>query len=304
MSIVKKLKKISIQRFLENKGYVFNEDYFCSSPFSRDSNWSFKYYPETNSFFDWSKGFGGSVIDLVMSIYNCSYFQALDVLNDLDYSHYKTDVNLTQAKKYKGKFNYINYINTNEKEIAEIISYAKSRKIHRAYYCGVFFTKNDAGDWIRNPSMMYVHVNQNLEPCGVKFRKIRPSDVRFSARGSQGMYILENFIKEFDDPILYLVESESSANSLWEYSRENYRNVVVISFGSVGSKVYIPEKYKDILDKRLIVDYDGNEELYQQRVNHFNLDNVTPIKLKLNKGEDINSLYINNQLQLYDNLIF
>ena len=102
--------------------------------------------------------------------------------------------------------------------------------------------------------------------------------------------MLENLTEE--PPVAFIVESETSANSLWEICKEFNISCVICSIGGVNN---IPRKLPDELQglkRRVIIDYDGDEELYNERVDrllHFGKD----IKIELPKGEDINSLYCN-----------
>ncbi len=62
------------------------------------------------------------------------------------------------------------------------------------------------------------------------------------------------------------------------------------------------QEYRE-LKKKLIIDYDGNEELYQQRLKLYEGLGAEPIKLILPKGEDINSLYCKKQMWLIEHML-
>lgn len=300
-------KEKSIVEYLQSRGISTTRSggkYFASSPFTRDSNWSFCIYP-TNTYFDWSTGDHGDIIDLVCKMDNLTKLQAINSLvSNSTLAIYKP--NYKEAKKIrKAPFDYTKYLNKSDKECELIHRYAKSRGITEGYYCGVFFTRNN-NKWVRNPAMMFLHLDYNLKPCGVKFRKIfEDESPRFSARGNQGLYILENIIEDsFEPTVVYLVESETSANSLWEYTKQLKKSCVVISFGGVSSAPErIPDKYKDY-DLRIIIDYDGNEELYEKRIENYSHLNGKSIKLKLDKGEDMNSLYCINKIKIIKNSLY
>jgi hypothetical protein len=96
-----------------------------------------------------------------------------------------------------------------------------------------------------------------------------------------------------------VVEGESNANSLWQYYQDIRKNCVIISFGGVGNlPTTLPSKYDNISDRRLIIDYDGDPELYSKRLEKYKHYDLKPITLLLPKGEDINSLYCKKQMNL------
>lgn len=297
----------SIKDYVESLGIATrnngNGRYFCSSPFSKDTNWSFCIY-STNTYYDWSTGKGGDIIDLVRKLEGCTFKEAVNILLN------KTKVPRAPDKpvevKSNAPFDYKRYVTTIPSEIAAIDKYAASRSINSGYEHGVFFTMDEeSGNWIRNPAMMFIHRDTNCNICGVKFRKIKNDGKdRFSARGKQGFYILDTVCGDtFQDKVVYLVESETSANSLWEHFRKAERPATIISMGGVASvPEELPEQYKN-LKKFLIIDFDGNEKLYKERLDLYSHLGAEPIRLKLPKGEDINSLYNLNKIDLIEHLL-
>ncbi len=118
---------------------------FCSSPFSRDSNWSFCIYP-TNTYFDFANGHGGNIVNLYSRINGVSTAEAFKALKEgIKYEKYKP--NYKEAKRAKAEiqqpFNYEKYVNTDPKECEQIKAYAASRGITEGFFCGVFFERND-----------------------------------------------------------------------------------------------------------------------------------------------------------------
>jgi hypothetical protein len=303
---VEAARRIDLKGYLESRGFEFNARGFCKSPFKRDTNWSFKYYPNTNTFFDWSKGFGGDTIRLVMLMDNVGFMDAVNILTKQQFKPYVA--NYKAVAKPDDIFEINKFKNENKKECGLIKEYAESRSIHRGYEYGVFFTKDSQDEWVRNPAMLFVLKDEHLRPCGIKLRKIFASgDERFSSRGKQGFYILENILASdtYQEPIVFLIESETSANSLWEYCCALRKSVVVICFGSVSNtKFELPVCYRNLKDIRLIIDYDGSEELFQQRLKQFEHLEAKPLKLILDKGEDINSLYSSKTMYKIYNLLF
>lgn len=338
--------QISIKDYLEGIGIPTRKEgsrYFASSPFSRDSNWSFVIYP-TNTYFDFSTGHGGNIINLVSRLNGISLSDAANQLrNGVKHEKYKPNYKKIKEELFKEvEFKLEKYINHNEEECEKIHAYAKNRGITEGYFCGVFFTRFVESDpkmdrpilsgskWIRVPALGFLHVDKNLKPCGAKFRKIitgTPKDQspRFSARGNLGFYMFFTQTKEVfgtethqmmsisekiaqlntQSCVLYVVESESSANSLASWLQKHQISSVVLSRGGVSSACKtedLPEQLQG-LQKKLIIDYDGNEELYQQRLQLYSDLDAQPIKLILPKGEDINSLYVKNEMWKIENLL-
>lgn len=306
------IKKISIVEYLKLRGLPgkqTGDKWFFKSPFSRDTNWSLCVYPN-NSFYDWSQGFGGSIIDLVMGMENANVGDAIRILAKPEWEKYQYRYKVIKASISK-HFEYTRYLSHLPSEVASIRLYGAQRGLVNGFECGAFYTLQD-GEWIRNPSIMFLHRDAGGKVVGAKFRKIDPSTPsdkdngpRFSARGRMMYYILEYVDTDnFGQPTLYVVEGEANANSLWQYCQEIKKNCVVISFGGVGNLPdKLPEKYDYITDRKLIIDFDGSEELYQKRVGLYQEYNLQPIKMVLPKGEDINSLYCKNEMHLLNNLL-
>lgn len=297
-------KSKSILNYLNWNGINIQQKgnkHFCSSPFASDREPSFCIYPN-NTFYDFSTGIGGDIIDLVRKLENKTFQEAVDSLINGNNGTAKIIRSISQPKKRP--FVLKTYLLTDEEAKQPIIKYANSRGITKAFACGKYFEMVDE-KWIERHALAFIHVDEELNPCGIKFRRIDPNaKPRFSARGTLKFYILNNMIEDsFDDLIVYIVESETSANSFWEYLRMLKKNAVVISFGGVNS---VPEKLPEPFEgvrRKLIIDYDGNEEKYLDRISKYEHLNVEPVKLMLDKGEDLNSLFVKNKMYLINNLI-
>lgn len=74
------IKQISIREYLKNRGILPKKDfdyygmYFC--PFREDQNASFKVDYRQNIWYDFGTNEGGSIIDLVMKLDNCTFYEA------------------------------------------------------------------------------------------------------------------------------------------------------------------------------------------------------------------------------------
>lgn len=295
---VSRAKSSSIVDYLSRSGHILEKNgnkYYCQSPFSYDRTPSFCVYP-TNTFYDWSNGFGGDIIKLVSEIHGIGFQDSVNLINNGDIPIFiKSDAEVVQQKE----FNIEKYLSVNKNEELLIRRYAFDRAIIRNFKPSVFIV-NDGEEFIRRPSVGYVHVDDNFNECGIKMRDINPyKDRRFSARGSQKFYILSNSGYSPLNP-LYIVESESSANSLFEFLCCIGKAATVVSFGSWSNiPRYLPDGFNKNDKRSIIIDYDGNEELYQERIAKFEHLNAREIRLELQKNEDMNSLFKSGKIVKY-----
>jgi hypothetical protein len=307
-------KKKSIVHYLRHRGVpIVQQDkvFICSSPFSNDTSWSFAVYPK-NDFYCWSTGKFGDIIDLVMYFEELNFPQALEyILTELTHipDHDATRDFSSTSTVNNRHFDFNSYINYNRAEVEAIYAYAKGRGITDGFLPGFYSTCRYTADGVpifdRHPALMFLHVDLNNNICGAKFRNIDSNDPRrFTARGDLGFYILDTQVPEtYRKKRTYLVESETSANSLWTSLREYNTPALIVSMGGVGT---VPKRFPDCCDvseKLLIIDFDGNEELYQQRIKKYEHLKCKPIKLILPKGEDINSLYATGRMYLIEHLL-
>lgn len=298
LEIFKIARNYSIKEYLENSGLKSHKKgryTFFSSPFSSDSNPSFC-VKENNRFIDYSTGEKGDIIDLVSKLKNITRIKAVeDIL--------KQDISIIERKPVSHKkrtFNISKYLTESDSDIELIDKYAKSRCITYGYIHSKFFIYNEENErWEKKLAIGFIHRDLSLNICGIKMRCIdKEYKERFSARGRLMYYVLENIIDI--NPCIYIVESESSANSLHKILKKIGISFVIISFGSVSNvttETMLPEKYNSIKKRYLIVDYDGNEEKYKERVAKYNSLNAEEIKLELPKGEDINSILCENKVE-------
>jgi len=304
---IHKARDVDITSLLESNGFILKakgRTSVCSSPFSSDSTPSFVVYTDQNRFYDFSTGRYGDAITLAQNLLGIEFLEAVNMLNGTEMLMWDEEKYEKKAKKKK-PFNIDNYTTRYEHEIKAIDDYARIRGITRNYLHG-FFAKKIGGLWRRFPSIMFPHEDADRNITGAKFRNIQPvyQFDRFSARGRLGYYIIDEALYESGlKPDLYVCESETSANSLSEFMEYSNRAAVVISFGGVGTvpKV-IPEVYRN-LDMKIIIDYDGREEIYQERLKAYEHLQGTPVKLVLPKNEDINSLWANGELEILNDML-
>lgn len=188
------------------------------------------------------------------------------------------------------------YIDVTEDQERQIRGYAESRGVLNGYTPGVYFTK----DKEPRPSMLFLH-GDGVTITGGNFRDIDVNARRYTMRGKLGFYILENVLD--NDPHLYLIEGEINANSFWEYCKLTGRSAIVLSAGSVSRiPAKLPEKFMS-LKGSLLIDYDGNETKWEQRIKSYSHLKLNPVKLCLPKNRDLNSLWIEGKMNLIENLI-
>lgn len=185
-------------------------------------------------------------------------------------------------KPFKGQIpDY--YLDITKEEADRIDQYALSRKITEGYLKGA--TKFEG---IRKLCMVYPYQDNGVV-VGAKFRTIEAGKDRMRLRGCLGLYILGN------GPFRVLVEGEANANSLYMWYKDQGINATVASSGAVST----PPTWKA---DRVMIDFDGDDAKYNDRIlkwGHLG----TPVKLRLPKGEDINSLYVKGSLGLVGHLL-
>jgi len=292
------LRDISVVDYLRAKGFTIERrghKHFTTSPYRQERTPSFCIH-EDNAWTD----FGSAGTPKSGNIITLARFFG----DDLTRLSGVVPVYKPLPPKIKKPFNNeipSYYTDVNEDESKLIRSYAESRRVHSHYLPGVVSQKN--GETLHKfLSLVFPHQDVNGTITGAKFRFIKPIDSqRFTSRGVLGFYILENLIpNHYSEPTLYLVESETSANSLWEYFKSISHNSVVVSCGGVNNiPDNLPYKYKG----KLIVDYDGSERLFNERVAKYAKFHLDPIRLILSKGQDINELWKQKRISLIENLI-
>jgi hypothetical protein len=303
------VKKTSIRHFLTSLGHKMtskNGRHVTNSPLQAgDTNPSFYIYPE-NTFYDWSTGIGGTIIDLIMNMYGLDFRQAIDFLGgdnpDVELVEFKP----VKTKKRDIKFNIETYYCRETSNLEKVMAYMDSRLL-RFNQCnaGQFFTKPDK-KWQSNVSVMFYHRDEYGNICGAKFRKIEPEGKgdKWSSRGRLFYYVLENIICPDTIPTVFITESETSSNSLHSYFAETGRkNYVILCFGGVHSAPdLLPLKYDWCAKRFILIDYDGSEKDYNKRIKALEHLNAKDIKLALPKGEDINSMYVKGEMEQFNNL--
>jgi hypothetical protein len=306
------VKKVSIAHFLESIGHKLEQrgnHHMTNSPLSDDTNPSFRIYPE-NTFYDFSTGIGGSIIDLFINLYGVNIAEAIELLGG-QAELPKVEPKKKLTKVAERKFDIEMYLSKNRFEIKEVMHYAMER--------GLMFVECNAGnyfvydgkDWSANLSLMFYHRDEYGNICGAKFRNVREQDKgdqkcegRWSSRGKLYYYVLEHITNVFVEPVILLTESETSSNSLYAYLRSIGRtNFVILCFGGVTtSNKSLPIKYSWCRNRYVLIDYDGDEKSYNKRIKGLEHFKAKDIKLELPKGEDINSLWVDGKLGDYESL--
>lgn len=84
MNLSDKIKQVVRIEDLANKlGYPIQRNGFCFSIYKQEKTPSLKLYPLTNSFYDYSSGENGTVIDFYMGVYNVDFNTAVRELGNL-----------------------------------------------------------------------------------------------------------------------------------------------------------------------------------------------------------------------------
>ncbi|WP_435255350.1 toprim domain-containing protein [Tenacibaculum sp. A30] len=161
-----KAKKIDLVSYLKKQGFTpvrnTQNSVWFYSPFRNEKTSSFKVDIIKNIWYDFGEGIGGTVIDFVMKVNNCSIKSALEILSSNNFSFHQQQEKKTTPFKPNNSIvrvaelsnlNLINYINFRKiniefaKRFLYQVHYTFDSK--REYY-GVGF-KNDCGGFeIRN----------------------------------------------------------------------------------------------------------------------------------------------------------
>lgn len=270
----------SVKEYLESRGHRFEMEgdlWVTRSPFSRDTTPSFKIYPD-GRFKDYSSGLAGNVFTLIRELGDT--YDSAKSLADWEAKPRK------ERKPLDGYVPIRNLTLTDE-EFERTVAYALRRRITKEYLPGVYNLRGE-----RRPALVFEH-RMDGKIIGAKFRIVGgEKGDRMRMMGKPGFYILGN---PKGAKFYYLVESETSANSLWMYT-----GALVVSHGAVST---VPKTAPFDLPARKILDYDGSEELWKSRIAKYAHIKGDNIKLPLPKGEDINSLYCKNEMYKIDFLL-
>lgn len=307
------IKKIDLVEFLTtNYGLQFEErglKRFCSSPFNRhDKTPSFCVFTNTNSFYDFSVGFGGTIIDFVKNKEGVGLLETINLIKNNNPDNYsKVDLEIQSAPKPPIPFRITDHLTASLSEKAQIRRYALSRKIKHHFVCGFFYERIDS-DFIRRLAMGFVLYDDLNNITGIKLRNISNSGDRFRLRGNLGVYRLDYILEDsFQEPAIYVIEGESNANSLWEFLKLSNRSSVVLCYGaSTTPPKNLPIDLQHIEKRNLIIDRDENKlskEQYEEKLEHYKHLNCEIVTLHLNRGEDINQLFILNKFNILNTLL-
>ena len=307
------IKNINLVEFLSrNYGLQFESrggKQFCSSPFSpNDKTPSLCVYTDTNSFYDFSSAFGGSILDFVKRKEGVTLIKAISLIkqNDIE-SFSKVEQTAETTEKPKIVFKLRDHLTHDRSEKAQIRRYALSRKIKYHYVCAFFYERLGV-EFKRRLAMGFVLYDDLGNPVGIKLRNIDSTGDRFRVKGSLGVYRLDYILEDsFEDPTLYIIEGESNANSLWEFLKLSNKNSVVLCYGAVSTPPkQLPLDLQHIKNKKLILDRDHDKitkEKYEERLEFYKHLKCQPVTLNLDKGEDINQLFIFNKFNILNTLL-
>jgi len=149
------IKDISIKQFLQTKGINPIKDYgyygMYHSPYREDGNASFKVDYQKNLWHDFGTNEGGSIIDLVMKMENCSFHEAVSKIdNNTAYMHISN--NEDEFFSFHGNKSSNIFENKIENIISithpKLIAYVQERKIDLALanlYCREIHYQNQSG---------------------------------------------------------------------------------------------------------------------------------------------------------------
>jgi DNA primase len=308
---------IPIVEYLESRGYKLEprgDRYVCLSPLNNESEPSFYIYPE-NKFYDFSSGSGGDIINLVRMLENLSFIDAIRHIlvfkkeHDIESKDFTRDSE--NREKFYGKFNVKDYVTSSKDAIEKIDAYAISRCFNRASYVPARYVLpfqwtgidgEEHVNYITKSGVGFPISDFFGKIVGLKIRDIDPGqgEPKFILRGAPGFYVLDNMYDIKKDSTLYIVESETSAASFYSYILRKKINAVIISFGGVSNvPSSLPFKYEWMGKRKLIIDFDGDKNKYDERVENFRHLNAEAIEIPTDKGLDLSVLSVKGGIEAY-----
>ena len=192
------IKDISIKQFLQMKGINLIKDYgyygMYHSPYREDENASFKVDYQKNLWHDFGTNEGGSIIDLVMKIESCSFYEAVSRLENTpannSFSFHGNNFSNKLENKFENKIEYIIPI-THPK----LIAWIQERKIDLALanlYCREVHYQNQSGRFF---SIGFGNDKGGYElssPTGFK-GCFPPKDIKTIRNNSDACLVFEGF---------------------------------------------------------------------------------------------------------------
>jgi hypothetical protein len=129
-SIWDEVKQIDLVDYLDSLGHqpkmVQNGDYWYLSPFRQEKTPSFKVNRNQNVWFDHGTGEGGTIIDLGVKLYNCTYQELLEKLTQGNSPNYAASVHRPLPEK---PVNRLEILSVGRLQDPELARYLKDRAI-------------------------------------------------------------------------------------------------------------------------------------------------------------------------------
>ena len=173
--------------------YYKGTDAWCASPLRNERVPSLKICTVKNVWFDHGEGKGGTVIDLVKAIKNCSTKEALTYLSDSPFSFHQPKVFKDELSKEKKPSGFEIIKKQNLQNIA-LINYLKSRSIplHVArLFCFELYYKCKAKNYF---AIAFENDSGGMELRNKYFKGcVGRKDIRTINNGSNRLNLLEGF---------------------------------------------------------------------------------------------------------------
>lgn len=245
-------QKISIKQYLSAKGIkpTFEKEYYglYYSPFRQDETPSLKVDYRKNLWIDYGTGEGGSIVDLIIKMENCSLYQALlkaeALANDSSFSFHRKNISLREEKQSN-----ITIVKTAPLANKALIDYLNERKIEleTAYpFCKeIYYLVGDKrffGIAFPNDSEGFEIRNKYFKNCTDKAISVITQNPRMP------MYVFEGF---FDFLSLKQLAKKSGNRAVEHMDKSNF--LVLNSVLLVKQAITALKPYADI---RLFLDND------------------------------------------------
>lgn len=163
-------KKIDLEIFLKNQGFLpiktKGETLWYLSPLREEHTPSFKVDTNKNIWYDFGEGYGGTIIDLLMRLNNCSVKDVLSMLSLNTFSFHQQPQQIKDDPKYS-------IIRIKELSNQKLLDYLTKRKINldfaKKYCCEVHYSFTNGkpfyGIGFINNSNGYEVRNQYYKGC-------------------------------------------------------------------------------------------------------------------------------------------
>lgn len=250
------LNQISIVDYLAKLGHKPKKDYGARldyfSPIQEEKNRSFCVYVSTNSWYDWGRGMGGGLVQLVMVLENCDRSRAIDILLGGNFNLNRS----LEPKKPNKKA--IEILETRRIDDVNLINYLWARNIKpdlARLYCKEIVYFFPLGKY---PNRLHTTIGFQNKKGGWELRsegtRLSVSPKYYTEiKGSNVLYLFEGFI--------------NMLSWLYYYGHKRIKGTIIVLNGWTGVKYVDFKRFKkvysflDNFDKKKLNGLTAKEEV-------------------------------------------